>query len=201
MVIFNIPLPLTVLQLLAIDLAVEQMPALALGTEPPEAGVMNRPPSAQREPILNRLVLGRGYFFLGSIAALAGILGYFYAYWLSGWRPGQPLADSGLVYATATTMTFASIVACQVGNAYASRTLRVSVFSVGLFSNRLLNIGVLVAIAIAMMIIYLPPLQPIFNTTPLGPELLVYLLIWPPIIFAADELRKWVVRRNERQWR
>ncbi len=199
MVVFAIPLPLTVLQLLAIDLGVEQLPALALGTEPPEPGIMNRPPSAQREPILGRNVLFRGYFFLGSIAALAGMSGYFFAYWVNGWRPGMPLADSGPVYATATTMTFACIVAAQLGNAYASRTGRVSAFSVGLFSNRLLNVGVLVAIAILAVLVYLPPLQPIFNTAPLGPRELAFLLIWPPVIFFADELRKWVIRRRERR--
>ncbi len=196
-VLFTIPLPLTVLQLLAIDLAVEQLPALALGTEPPEAGVMDRPPSAQHQPILSRDVLFRGYFFLGGIAAIAGMSGYFYAQWLNGWTPGAALVGEGPIYATATTMTFACIVACQVGNAFASRTSRVSVFSVGLFSNRLLNLGVLAAIAILAILIYTPLLQPIFNTAPLGPRELIFLLIWPPVILTADELRKWVLRRRE----
>ncbi|MHB8993468.1 MAG: cation-translocating P-type ATPase, partial [Chloroflexota bacterium] len=199
MVVFGLPLPLTVLQLLAIDLGVEQLPALALGTERPEPGIMDRPPSAQREPILSRAVLFRGYFFLGGIAALAGMSGFFYAYWLHGWRPGEPLADSGAIYATATTMTFAAIVACQLGNAYASRTARVSVFSIGLFSNRLLNLGVLAAVGILLLLVYTPFLQPIFNTAPLGAREWAFLLVWPPLILAADELRKWAIRRGERR--
>jgi len=199
MVIFNIPLPLTVLQLLAIDLGAEQLPALALGSESPEPGIMERPPSAQREPILGRAVLLRGYFFLGSIAAVAGMAGYFFAYWIHGWRPGMPLDASGPVYVAATTMTLGCIIAAQMGNAYASRTSRVSVFRVGLFSNRLLNLGVLVAIVLFFALVYVPPLQPIFNTVPLGGAELAFLLIWPPVVLAADEVRKWAIRRRQRR--
>jgi P-type Ca2+ transporter type 2C len=197
MVMFGIPLPLTVLQLLAIDLGAEQLPALALGTERPEPGVMDRSPAAQREPILGRSVLFRGYFFLGSIVAFAGMAGFFFSYWINGWRPGLPLAASGPLYATATTMTLACIVAAQMGNAFASRTSRVSVFQIGLFSNRLLLIGVLVAIVLLAVLIYLPWLQPIFNTAPLGWRELLFLLIWPPVVLLADELRKWYIRRRE----
>ncbi len=197
-VVAGIPLPLTVLQLLTIDLGVEQVPALALGTEPPEPGIMERPPSEQRKPILGPFVLLRGYLFLGAIAALAAMTSYFFAYWINGWRPGEALPDSGRIYATATTMAYGGIVASQLGNAFTSRTARVSVFSVGLFSNRLLNIGVLVAIAIFMIVVYLPPLQPLFNTAPLGLEGL-FLLIWPPVIFAADEIRKLIARRRARR--
>ncbi len=197
-VVAGIPLPLTVLQLLTIDLGVEQVPALALGTELPEPGVMERPPSEQRKPILGRFVLGRGYLFLGSIAAIAGMASYFFVYWFNGWVPGQPLPDSGRIYATATTMTYGGIVAAQIGNAFTARTSRVSVFSIGLFSNRLMNVGVLVAIAIFVIVVYLPPLQPVFNTAPLGLEGL-FLLIWPPLIFGADELRKLVARRRARR--
>ena len=197
-VVLGLPLPLTVLQLLTIDLGVEQVPALALGTEPPEPGVMERPPSAQRKPILGPFVLGRGYLFLGSIAALAGMASFFYAYWINGWHPGLPLPNSGPIYATATTMTYGGIVAAQLGNAFTSRTSLVSVFSIGLFSNQLLNVGILVAIAIFLIVVYLPPLQPIFNTTPLSPREGLFLLIWPPLIFAADEIRKLVARRRYR---
>ncbi|MHB0871365.1 MAG: cation transporting ATPase C-terminal domain-containing protein, partial [Chloroflexota bacterium] len=99
----------------------------------------------------------------------------------------------------ATTMTVAAIVACQLGNAYASRTARVSVFSIGLFSNRLLNLGVLAAVGILLLLVYTPFLQPIFNTAPLGAREWAFLLVWPPLILAADELRKWAIRRGERR--
>jgi len=193
-VVAGIPLPITVLQLLSIDLGVEQIPALALGTEPPEPGVMARPPAEQRRPILGRFVLGRGYLFLGAIAAFAAMSSYYFAYWISGWRPGAPLVDSGPTYALATTMAYGGIVASQIGNAFTARTTRTSVFSIGLFSNRLLNIGVLVAMVIFLVVVYVPPLQPLFNTAPLGLEGL-FLLIWPPLVFSADELRKLVDRR------
>ncbi len=68
-VIFRIPLPLTVMQILAIDLGTDMIPALALGTEAPEPGIMNRPPRPRNERLLNRKVLIRSYLFLGSIQA------------------------------------------------------------------------------------------------------------------------------------
>jgi magnesium-transporting ATPase (P-type) len=87
-------------------------------------------------------------------------------------------------------LTFAGIVACQIGAAMASRTERASLRSVGLFTNPLLLWGILFEIVFAAAVIYLPPLQPIFHTAPLGPVELAMLAPFPMVVWGVDELRR-----------
>jgi calcium-translocating P-type ATPase len=194
-----VPLPLTVLQILAIDLGTETVPALALGREPAEPGSMRRPPRPRSENVIQKEMLVRAWLFLGLISAGLVLIGYFAVLALAGWSPGDavgagtPLHDD---YVRATTMTFAGIVACQIGTAFASRTERASLRSVGIASNPLLLWGILFEIAFAAALIYLPPLQPVFHTAPLGPVDLAILLPFPFVVWGADELRR--ARRRER---
>ncbi|MFH1736790.1 MAG: cation-transporting P-type ATPase, partial [Actinomycetota bacterium] len=115
-VMLRIPLPLTIMQILAIDLGTDMLPALALGTEAPEPGVMKRPPRDPKERLLNWPLLRRAYLFLGPIQATACMLAYFFIYWTNGWRPGMELAASGIVYIKATTANHAAVVTTQIGN-------------------------------------------------------------------------------------
>ena len=111
----GIPLPLTVMQVLSIDLGTDMVPAIGLGAEPPESGNMEHPPRLRKEPLLNSRILVLALLWYGLIESVAGISGYFFLNWLHGW-PGTPLASEGtLVYRMATTMTLATIVASQVG--------------------------------------------------------------------------------------
>jgi magnesium-transporting ATPase (P-type) len=144
---------------------------------------------------VDAFVLLRGLAFLGLLEAAGGMAGYVYAYFLSGWRPGQPLADAGPVYLHATTLTLACIVVGQVGVALTARTERSSVFSIGLFSNRLLLGGIAVQLALLSAIIYLPLLQQIFGAAPLTLQDWAFVAIWPLLLFCADELRKLLARR------
>ena len=130
----TIPLPLTVLQILAIDLGTEILPALALGRERAEPGLMERPPRPRSEGVIRRSMLYRAWVFLGLIEAALVMAGFFWVLLLAGWSPGadvssgSPLHDD---YLRATTMTFAGIVACQIGTAVASRTEWASLRAVG----------------------------------------------------------------------
>ncbi len=90
-VLFKIPLALTVMQILAIDLGTDMLPALALGTEAPEPGIMKRPPRSQSERLVNVPLLVRSQVFLGSFQAAACMLAFFALYWFYGWRPGMSL--------------------------------------------------------------------------------------------------------------
>lgn len=90
-VLFKIPLALTVMQILAIDLGTDMLPALALGTEAPEPGIMKRPPRSQKERLVNIPLLVRSQVFLGSFQAAAAMAAFYFLYWLFGWRPGLPL--------------------------------------------------------------------------------------------------------------
>ena len=84
-----IPLPLTVLQILAIDLGTETLPALALGREPAEPGLMERPPRRRREGVIRRALLFRAWVFLGLIEAALVLGGFFFVLLRAGWSPGD----------------------------------------------------------------------------------------------------------------
>jgi calcium-translocating P-type ATPase len=195
-----VPLPLTVLQILAIDLGTETVPALALGREPAEPGLMARPPRRRTEGVIRKEMLIRAWLVMGLVSAALVLLGFFSVLLRAGWSPGDdvgsgsPLHDA---YVTATAMTFAGIVACQIGTALASRTERASLRSVGLLTNPFLLWGILFELAVAAAIIYVPFLQSVFHTAPLGRVELAILAPFPVIVWGVDELwRAW--RRRSR---
>ncbi|HSQ78340.1 MAG TPA: HAD-IC family P-type ATPase [Nitrospirota bacterium] len=194
-VLFRIPLPLTVMQILAVDLGTDLVPALGLGTEPPERGIMDQPPRPRNKRLLDLPLLLRAYCFLGPVEAVASMAGFFFIYFVNGWRPGMVMADSGTLYITATTMTLAGIVASQIGNVFACRTERESVFRAGFFANRLVLWGIATEIAIITLLVYAPPLQRIFGLAPLTFKEWGFLLIFPPILLLMEEGRKRIVRR------
>jgi hypothetical protein len=75
------------------------------------------------------------------------------------------------------------------------------VFSIGLLSNRFLLVGIAFELALAAALIWVPGLNTVFHQGPLGPAQVAFLLLWPPVVFGAEELRKWVVRRRLRRGR
>jgi magnesium-transporting ATPase (P-type) len=189
-----VPLPLTVLQILAIDLGTETLPALALGRERAEPGLMNRPPRSPKAGVIDRRMLLRAWGLLGVTSAVLVMAGFFWVLWRAGWQPGPEL--SAPAYAKATTMTFAGIVACQIGTAFASRTDRASLRSIGVFSNRLLLGGIAFELAFAAALIYLPPLQAVFGTAPLGVAELAFLMPFPVLVWGVDEIYRARMRRR-----
>jgi len=194
-VLLGTPLPLTVMQILAVDLGTDLVPALALGAEPPEPGVMDRPPRPRDARLLGPGRLLRAYGFLGVAEAILSLGSFFWTYRVSGWRPGLPMAASGDLYRRATTMTLAGIVAAQVGNLFACRTDRESVFRVGLFANPLIWAGIVAEIAVLAGLILVPPLREVFGLAPLAFAEWGILLLFPPAMVLVDEARKWIVRR------
>ena len=196
MVLFRIPLPITVMQILAIDLGTDTVPALALGVGPSESDVMNRPPRARKERLLNFGVIFRGYIFLGIIEAALVMSGFFWILFISGWSWGQQLSFTDPAYMKATSMVFAGIVLAQMGNLLGCQTSRTSVFEVGVFKNKWILRGIAFSVAVLLAIIYIPPLQGIFGTAALGLYEWLYLITFVPIMFLADEVRKYFVRKE-----
>jgi len=193
-VLLGIPLPLTLMQILAVDLGTDLLPALALGAEAPEPGVMHRPPRPRTERLLSGRRLLHAYGFLGVIEAGLSLGGFFWTYWLGGWRPGLEMAAAGDLYRRATTMTLAGIVATQIGNIFACRTDRESVFRVGLFSNRLVLLGIAAELGVLLGLIFIPPLPTLFGLSPLAFAEWGVLLVFPPVMLGLEEARKWLVR-------
>jgi magnesium-transporting ATPase (P-type) len=199
-----IPLPLTILQLLAFDVGTETLPALALGQERAEPGLMDRPPRSRREGIITGGMLVRAWLFLGLIAAALGMGAYFYSLVRAGWSPGDPVAAGDPLhhaYQQATTMTFLAMVVAQIGTAFAARTERASLRSVGVFSNRLLLWGIAFELALAALFVYIPLFQNLLGTAPPPPSDLLILLPFPFIVWGADELRRWGLRARDKKRR
>ncbi|HEX9031811.1 MAG TPA: cation-transporting P-type ATPase [Streptosporangiaceae bacterium] len=199
-----VPLPLTVLQLLAFDVGTETLPALALGREPAEPGIMDRPPRPSGESVIQRAMLLRAWLFLGVIAAALQMGAFFYVLLRAGWHPGArtgPGTPLHHAYVEATTMTFLSMVMAQVGTAFAARTERASLRSMGVLSNPYLIGAIGIELVLTAGIIYLPPFQALLSTAALPPSLLVITLPFPFIVWSADELRRWLIRRRDRSRR
>lgn len=195
-VLFKIPLPLAVLQILAVDLGTDIFPALGLGVEPPEAGIMKQKPRPRGKKLLDLNLIGRAYLFLGMIEAALSLGAFFLLYWMRGWRPGEPLASEGEVYAAATTIVFAGIVAAQIGNVFACRTERESVFRAGFFKNRFIIASVFVEILLLLTLVYVPPIQRVFGFSPLHLNEWAILFAFPVIMLGAEEIRKAVMRKG-----
>ena len=195
LVIFKIPLPITVMQILAIDLGTDTLPALALGMGPSESDVMDRPPRPKTERLLNLGVIWRGYIFLGLIEATLVMSGYFWVLFSGGWTFGQSLPFTDPLYLEATTMVFVGIVTSQIGNLLGCQTTRTSTFKVGIFKNKWIIRGIVFEVAVMLSIVYIPYLQSIFGTTTLGISQWLYVISFIPLMFFAEELRKYIVRR------
>ncbi|HWS30284.1 MAG TPA: cation-transporting P-type ATPase [Clostridia bacterium] len=193
-----IPLPLTIMQVLAIDLGTDMVPAIGLGAEAPEAGIMDAPPRSQKEPMLNKKLIVRAFLWYGPMEAAICTAAYFFFNWMHGW-PGVPLFGSGLTYQMATSMTFASIVMAQVGMVFACRTDRASVFKTGFFTNKLVVIGIIVELMLLCTLTYTPFLHGLFNTAPLGWREWAFLVWIPAVVLLLTELPKAALRSLDRK--
>jgi calcium-translocating P-type ATPase len=196
-----VPLPLTVMEILAIDLGTDTLPALALSREPAEPGLMDRPPRGRTQGVISRGMLARSWGFLGLISATLVMAGFFLTLRHAGWQPGAatgPGTPLNLSYRQATTVAWLGIVTCQVGTAFAVRTDRASLRQVGVFSNKPLLAAIAVALAFAALVVYLPAMHRFFGTAALSGGQLATVAPFPFIVWGADEIRRWLIRHRSR---
>ncbi|AFT67652.1 HAD-IC family P-type ATPase [Cycloclasticus sp. P1] len=197
-VLLDIPLPLTVVLILAIDLGTDIIPALGLGSEKPETDVMNKPPRARHERLLTRNLLFMSYGIVGMIQAAAGFFSYFYILLDGGWQWGEALAVSDPLYRQAITAFFASIIICQIADVLICRTRRQSILTVGIFANKLVLLGVVSELILLALIAYVPLMNTFFGTAPLELWELSLSIPFAITIIIADEIRRVFVRRENR---
>ena len=196
----RIPLALTVMEVLAIDLGTDMVPALALGTEQAEPGMMERSPRSLKAHIITPALLLRALVLLGLAESLVAMAAFYGQYWTHGYA-GQwlDLPASGTLYRSATAMALGGVVAAQIGNLFAQRTDRISIVRVGLFSNRWIWSGIATEVALVAAIIYLPFLQALFGTAALSWQNWLFLLACTPFLLIVDEARKALLRRRMRR--
>lgn len=195
-ILFGIPLPLVIMQILAVDLGTDMLPALALGSEKPAPDIMQRPPRPKDEHLLTRAVLIRSFLYLGMWEAVAGMAAYFYVMYSGGWSWGLQLAHSSTLYLQATTACLAGIIVTQIANVLACRSPNISIFTLGIFSNRLVLAGIGSEILLAAFIIYTPLGNSLFACSPIGINVWLLLIPFAVLLLGIDETRKYFVRRS-----
>lgn len=195
----RIPLALNVMHILAIDLGTDLVPALGLGAEPPEPGMMEVPPRRLKDHLITKEMLLRAYLWLGLLQSLAVMAAFYFMYWMSGYA-GQliDLPAEGQLYASATAMALSAVVTTQIGNVFTQRTERISLFRLNLFGNRLILIGVVTELLLVVAIVYLPFMQTLIGTNGFPPSYWLFLFAWTPTLIIMDEIRKVLVRRRAR---
>lgn len=153
-------MPLVPVQLLWLNLVTDSLPALALGVENVEDGIMDQKPRDGRESLFAHGFAGR----LAWQGAMVGIL-TLAAYFLGEYVLSDPSTASG----TANTMAFATLTMCQLFHAFDVRSERASLFHIGVFSNSAMNKAFLVGMAMQLAVLCVPPLQVIFSTVSMTP--------------------------------
>lgn len=197
-VLLGIPLPLTIVLILAIDLGTDLIPALGLATEGAEYDVMKQKPRSRTERLLSRNMLIMSYGIIGMIQAAAGFAAYFYVLFSGGWQWGQELAFSDPLYQTALGAFFISIIVAQIADVLICRTRKESVFHKGLFSNKLVWGGIAAELILGWIIVHTELGHLIFNTAALPLYIWLIPLPFALLIFFGDELRKLLLRRGNK---
>jgi Ca2+-transporting ATPase len=206
MLTLAIPAALTVLQILAVDLGTDLLPALALGAEPPEAGSMQSPPRHRDQPLLTRAVMVRGYLLLGAVEAGLAMAAYLLAWRAEGVGLAQlralaPALLAGtaepawqVVQRQASAATFTTIVLGQLGVLMACRSDRQPVLGrpgLGwLRRNPLLGLGIGSELAIAVLLVQVAPLAAVLELAPFPAGWLGWMLPVPVLVVLVDDLRK-----------
>ncbi|QJD28637.1 cation-translocating P-type ATPase [Methylococcus geothermalis] len=194
-VLFKIPLPLTVIQILAVDLGTDMLPALALGAEPPHSGLMQEPPRPRSERLLHGPLLLRAYVWLGVMEAAIALSVFFHVLEEGGWRYGRMLERHDPLYLQATAACLGAIVLAQVVNVFLCRHPSQSAFCSGVLANPLLLWGIALEAGIIVLITYTPWGNEMFGTAPLQADVWLYMIPFVCAMGAAEEARKWFCRR------
>jgi calcium-translocating P-type ATPase len=194
--LFPIPLPLTPIQILAIDMGTDSLTALGLGVEAPDPQVMRRPPRSRSERLFDWPLAMRAYLFLGLIEAGAAMAAFFFVLHGGGWSYGERLAQSDPLYLHATTACLSAIIVMQIVNVFSCRSATRSVFSTGLLGNPLILWGVLLEIVMILMIDYTAWGNLLLGTAPIGAHVWLFVAPFGIGLLVLEELRKYLVDRR-----
>lgn len=187
------PLAIGVLQVLALDIGTDILPALALGAEPPGAHVLSQPPI--RRHLLDRRLFLRSFGVLGPVEAAMELIAFVAVFVASGWRPGEDFPQ-GAVLLSASGAAFTAVVLGQVANAFACRSTVRPAWKVGWTTNRLLLGAIGAELAMLAGFLFIAPLASVLGQAP--PPLIGWAvaLLAMPAVLLADTVQKIVVRRR-----
>ena len=194
--LFRIPLALTPIQALSIDMGSDTLAALGLGVERPDPQIMQRPPRPRGERLMNWPLAFRAYLFLGLMEAAAAMAAFFFVLYGAGWHYGQTLAAQDPGYLRATTACLSTIIVMQIVNVFLCRSSTRSVLSTGLLGNPLILLGVASEMAILLLINYTPWGNALLGTAAIGGQVWALLVPLAAALLLFEELRKWQARRR-----
>lgn len=192
--LFKIPLAVTPIQILSIDMGTDSLTALGLGVEPPNPRIMSHPPRSQRDKLFDWPLASRAYLFLGSIEAAIAMAAFFFVLRGAGWQYGQPLAADNPLYRQATAACLSAIVVLQIFNVFLCRSATRSMFSTGVRGNPMILFGVVLEMVLIGFIDYTPWGNLIFGTAPLTLAAWLFLIPFAVAMVALEEVRKWFLR-------
>ncbi|MGZ4729998.1 MAG: cation transporting ATPase C-terminal domain-containing protein, partial [Acidimicrobiales bacterium] len=192
------PLALGVLQILALDIGTDLLPALALGAEAPNPRILTRPPMGRH--LIDGALLRRVFAVLGPTEALMEMTAFVVALVVAGWRPGQSFPTGNPLMA-ASGAAFAAVVIGQAGNAFACRSATRRPGALGWTTNHLLLVGVLVEVVALACSLLIPPIASLLGQAPPPAAALVVAVLAAPAVLLADAVHKRLRRRRrERSW-
>ena len=195
-VLLRIPLPLTIIQILAVDLGTDMLPALALGAERPDPEVMRQPPRRPEERLLSWALIIRAYLWLGPLQAAISLTTFFFVLDAGGWHFGTALDLHDPLYLQATTACLGAIVAGQIVNVFLCRHPRAAAWSFPINGNRLLLLGIVVECSLLALIVFTAPGNWLFSTQAFPTEVWGVIAVLALGFGALEEVRKLVVRRG-----
>ena len=199
--LFAIPLPLTPIQILSIDMGTDSLTALGLGVEAPDPQVMQQPPRRRRDRLFSWSLALRAYLFLGLVEAIAAMAAFFFVLHGAGWAYGEALAPSHPLYLQATTACLSAVIVMQIVNVFLCRSATRSVWSIGLLGNPLILWGVLLEVALILLIDYTTWGNVIFGTAPIAGGVWLFVMPFAVGLLVLEELRKWLARGAARSVR
>ncbi|MBD9363392.1 cation-translocating P-type ATPase [Methylomonas fluvii] len=194
-VLCKIPLPLTIIQILAVDLGTDMLPALGLGVEKPDASAMNKPPRSYKETLIDWRLLARAYGFLGLLEALAAMAAFFFVLHRGGWDYGEILSSHNPLYLQATTACLTAIIMMQIVNVFICKQRQRGLLATSFLDNKLILSGIALEIALILTIVYTPWGNALFGTAPIDAGVWLFTLPFVLGMLMLEEFRKWLVRR------
>jgi len=219
-ILLRLPLPLSTVLILCIDLGTDMVPAISLAYETKEKDIMKRAPRTKTDNLVTERLISFAYFQIGVVQALAGLYSYMVVFYSEGIPPaklpfhgelegyfqdggkafgGFTLVENMRILATAQTAYWASIVIVQWGDILICKTRKLSLFDQGM-KNDVLNFGLFFETVLAIFLIYTPGVRTVF-----GIEKLKFIYWLPAIPFSLfivtyDECRKWLIRHYPGGW-
>ncbi|MDR3239060.1 MAG: cation transporting ATPase C-terminal domain-containing protein, partial [Clostridiales bacterium] len=184
--LLGMPVPLTPIHLLAINLITDAFPAFALGMEEKEKGIMDAPPRDPKTPIIDKKM--RVAVAIQSLSLALGVLGAF-VFSLLRFRDEQ----------TAKTVCFFTLVVGELLRAYTARSETTSIFAMKKFSNKYLNQCVIASIVFLLCSVYLPYLNTVFGNAPLHPFALLCAVVFAFIPMLGGEISKILIKTEKRK--